>query len=83
MQVLVNDLRFNLYIILYKRILVIWIALGFIVLLALLFSGVKGLALFGGGVLWLILNALGIFATMWIKIKVLKVDFFFKSLTIL
>jgi hypothetical protein len=69
MQVLTNDLRFNLYITLYKRILVIWIALGFIVLLALLFSGVKGLALFGGGVLWLIINALGIFATMWIKIK--------------
>jgi hypothetical protein len=58
---------------LYKRILVIWIVLGFIVLLALLFSGVKGLALFGGGVLWLIINALGIFATMWIKIKVSKV----------
>jgi hypothetical protein len=70
MQVLVNDLRFNLYITLYKRILVIWIALGFVVLLTLLFSGVKGLALFGGGVLWLIINALGIFASMWIKIKV-------------
>lgn len=75
MQVLLNDMRFNLYIILYKRILVIWIAFGFIVLLILLFSGVKGLALFGGGVLWLIINALGIFVSMWVKIKVLKLLF--------
>ncbi|RWS07066.1 uncharacterized protein B4U79_04036 [Dinothrombium tinctorium] len=68
-QILVNDYRFKLYIIFYKRILVVWIALGFVVLLSLLFNGVKGMALFGGGVLWLIINALGIFLTMWIKLK--------------
>ncbi|RWS25621.1 uncharacterized protein B4U80_04728 [Leptotrombidium deliense] len=72
MQVLVNDYRFKLYIIFYKRILVVWIALGFVVLLTLLFHGVKGMALFGGGVLWLIINALGIFFSMWIKIKLYR-----------
>lgn len=47
-----------------------WILMGFIVLLALLFSGVKGVALFGAGVIWLLLNASGIFVCMWIKIRV-------------
>ncbi|CAG2169756.1 unnamed protein product, partial [Oppiella nova] len=68
-QVLVNDLRFNLYITLYKRMLVMWIALGFIILLSLLFSGIKGLPLFVGGVIWLVINVFGIFATMYLKVK--------------
>ena len=72
MEVLVNDLRFHLYITLYKRILVIWVALGIIILLSLLFSGAKGMTLFAGGIIWLIINSSGIFASMWIKIKVNK-----------
>lgn len=72
MEVLVNDLRFNLYITLYKRVLVIWVALGIIILLSLLFSGAKGMTLFVGGIIWLIMNSSGIFASMWIKIKVNK-----------
>lgn len=69
MEVLVNDFRFNCYNICYKRILMAWILLGFLVLLALLFSGVRGIVLFGAGVIWLLLNASGIFVCMWIKIR--------------
>ncbi|XP_022644781.1 transmembrane protein 268-like isoform X1 [Varroa destructor] len=69
LQILTNDLRFTLYNILYKRILLMWMLMGFVILLSLLFSGTKGLALFGGGVFWLIVNAVGIFAFMYIKLK--------------
>ncbi|GFY75291.1 uncharacterized protein TNIN_12151 [Trichonephila inaurata madagascariensis] len=72
MQVLVNDVRFNLYNVCYKRVLIMWIMLGFIILLSLLFSGVRGLALFGGGIVWLIVNAVGIFVCMWLKIKLYR-----------
>ncbi|XP_011502937.1 PREDICTED: uncharacterized protein LOC105366256 isoform X2 [Ceratosolen solmsi marchali] len=69
MELLVNDVRFNMYNICYKRILVIWIFTAFVVLLGLLFSGVTGLTLFGLGVMWLVLNAAAIFLCMFIKIK--------------
>lgn len=71
MQVLVHDMRFSLYNICYKRLLLAWVLLGFFILLCLLFSGVRGLALFGGGVVWLVVNALGIFVCMWLKFKLL------------
>lgn len=64
-----NDVRFNMYNVCYKRILVLWIFTAFIVLLGLLFSGVTGLTLFGLGVMWLVLNAAAIFFCMFIKIK--------------
>lgn len=64
-----NDVRFNMYNICYKRILVLWIFTAFVVLLGLLFSGVTGLTLFGLGVMWLVLNAAAIFFCMFIKIK--------------
>ncbi|XP_034948189.1 transmembrane protein 268 isoform X2 [Chelonus insularis] len=69
MELLVNDVRFNMYNICYKRILVLWIFTAFIILLGLLFSGVTGLTLFGLGIMWLILNAAAIFLCMFIKIK--------------
>jgi len=69
MEILTNDVRFNVYNICYKRILVAWIFTAFFVLLGLLFSGVTGLTLFGLGVMWLVLNAAAIFLCMWIKIK--------------
>ncbi|XP_014217095.1 transmembrane protein 268 [Copidosoma floridanum] len=69
MELLVNDVRFNMYNICYKRILVVWIFTAFVVLLGLLFSGVTGLTLFGLGVMWLLLNAAAIFLCMFIKIK--------------
>ncbi|XP_011154407.1 transmembrane protein 268 isoform X2 [Harpegnathos saltator] len=69
MELLVNDVRFNMYNVCYKRILVLWIFTAFVVLLGLLFSGVTGLTLFGLGVMWLILNAAAIFVCMFIKIK--------------
>merc|ERR1712113_14423 len=56
----------------YKRILVIWIVLAFVILLSLLFSGFQGIELFACGVVWLILNAGAIFFCMWIKIKLNK-----------
>lgn len=71
MQVLVHDVRFTLYNVCYKRLLLVWVLLGFFILLCLLFSGVRGLALFGGGVVWLVVNALGIFVCMWLKFKLL------------
>ncbi|KAH8034365.1 hypothetical protein HPB51_023495 [Rhipicephalus microplus] len=69
MNVLVHDMRFTLYNVCYKRLLLVWVLLGFFILLCLLFSGVRGLALFGGGVVWLVVNALGIFVCMWLKFK--------------
>lgn len=69
MELLVNDVRFNLYNVFYKRILVLWIFLGFIILLAILFTTPPGLRLFGAGVLWLVINAVTIFFCMYAKIK--------------
>lgn len=69
MELLVNDVRFTMYNICYKRILVIWVTLAFIVLLGLLFSGTNGLTLFGLGIGWLVLNAAAIFLSMYIKFK--------------
>ncbi|KAF5287719.1 hypothetical protein FQA39_LY15739 [Lamprigera yunnana] len=72
MELLVNDVRFTLYNVCYKRILIVWILLAFIVLLGLLFSGLNGLLLFGLGVAWLILNAVAIFFSMWLKFKLAR-----------
>lgn len=72
MELLVNDYRFTLYNICYKRILVVWITVAFVVLLGLLFSGLTGLALFGLGIGWLVLNVAAIFLSMWIKFKLAR-----------
>ncbi|XP_070140116.1 uncharacterized protein [Drosophila kikkawai] len=69
METLVNDYRFTVYNICYKRILVCWILFAFAVLLALLFSGLQGVALFALGVGWLFLNAAAIFLCMWVKLR--------------
>ncbi|XP_055386408.1 hybrid signal transduction histidine kinase L isoform X1 [Condylostylus longicornis] len=69
MESLVNDYRFTLYNICYKRVLVCWITFAFCVLLVLLFSGLQGIALFALGVAWLFLNAAAIFACMWMKLR--------------
>uniref|UniRef100_A0A8D8PUZ9 Transmembrane protein C9orf91 homolog n=1 Tax=Cacopsylla melanoneura TaxID=428564 RepID=A0A8D8PUZ9_9HEMI len=69
MELLTNDVRFTLYNVCYKRVLVCWVLTAFIVLLAILFSGVQGLVLFALGILWLVINAAAIFLCMWIKIK--------------
>jgi len=72
MEKLTSDMRFTIYNICYKRILVIWIVTAFIILLSLLFSGFQGIELFACGVVWLIMNAGAIFFCMWIKIKLNK-----------
>ncbi|ERL95391.1 transmembrane protein 268 isoform X1 [Dendroctonus ponderosae] len=69
MELLVNDVRFTLYNVCYKRVLVVWITLAFVVLLSLLFSGTNGLTLFGLGIGWLVLNAAAIFLSMYVKFK--------------
>ncbi|XP_059619366.1 uncharacterized protein LOC132263566 isoform X2 [Phlebotomus argentipes] len=69
METLVNDYRFTLYNICYKRVLVCWILFAFAVLLGLLFSGLTGITLFVLGVAWLFLNAAAIFLCMWIKLR--------------
>ncbi|XP_037960725.1 cAMP-dependent protein kinase catalytic subunit-like [Teleopsis dalmanni] len=69
METLVNDYRFTVYNICYKRILVCWILFAFAVLLTLLFSGLQGVALFSLGVGWLFLNAAAIFLCMWVKLR--------------
>lgn len=70
MSQLVNDYRFTLYNVCYKRILMLWILLGFVILLIILFSGLSQLELFGAGIGWLMVNAGAIFLCMWVKIKV-------------
>ena len=70
LEKLTSDMRFTIYVMMYKRILVIWIVTAFIILLSLLFSGFQGINLFACGVVWLILNAGAIFFCMWVKIKV-------------
>nr|XP_045605734.1 transmembrane protein 268-like isoform X3 [Procambarus clarkii]XP_045605735.1 transmembrane protein 268-like isoform X3 [Procambarus clarkii] len=72
MSQLVNDYRFTLYSVCYKRILMAWIFLGFAILLCILFSGLSQLALFGAGIAWLMINAAAIFFCMWVKIKLNK-----------
>lgn len=69
METLVNDYRFTLYNICYKRILCCWIIFAFSVLMGLLFSGLNGIALFSLGVGWLFLNASAIFLCMWLKLR--------------
>lgn len=69
METLVNDYRFTLYNICYKRILCCWIVFAFSVLMGLLFSGLNGIALFSLGVGWLFLNASAIFLCMWLKLR--------------
>ncbi|CAH1108840.1 unnamed protein product [Psylliodes chrysocephalus] len=69
MELLVNDVRFSLYNVCYKRVLFLWITVAFIVLLGLLFSGLEGLTLFGLGIGWLILNAGAIFLSMYLKFR--------------
>jgi len=69
LEKLTTDIRFTLYNILYKRILVIWIFSAFMVLIGILFSRQQGLTLFGLGVAWLLCNALAIFLCMWVKLK--------------
>lgn len=69
METLVNDYRFTMYNVLYKRVLMIWITVAFCVLLGLLFSGTTGILLFSLGVSWLFLNAIAIFFCMWLKLR--------------
>lgn len=69
LRILINDYRFTSYMIFYKRIVFFWISLGFLLLMGLLFSGVRGLPLFSGGLLWLIMNAFGIFICIYIKFR--------------
>jgi len=69
LEKLTTDMRFTLYNILYKRILVIWIFSAFMVLIGILFSRKQGLMLFGLGVGWLMCNAMAIFLCMWVKLK--------------
>ncbi|XP_077285999.1 uncharacterized protein LOC143911120 isoform X2 [Arctopsyche grandis] len=72
MELLVNDVRFTLYNICYKRVLICWIFLAFVVLMSLLFSGLTGLTLFSFGVVWLLLNAAAIFICMWLKLQLAR-----------
>ncbi|KAB7508018.1 Transmembrane protein C9orf91-like protein [Armadillidium nasatum] len=72
MSQLINDHRFTLYNICYKRILMAWITLAFIILLCILFANFQHFAMFGAGIAWLMVNAGAIFLCMWIKIKLNK-----------
>ncbi|XP_035914988.1 uncharacterized protein LOC118513403 isoform X3 [Anopheles stephensi] len=72
MDTLVNDYRFTLYNICYKRVLIVWILFAFIVLIGLLFSGFYGITLLSLGVAWLFLNAAAIFLCMWVKLKLAR-----------
>lgn len=72
METLVNDVRFTLYNICYKRVLLVWVIFAFSVLFGFLFSGLKGIALFSLGVGWLFLNVGAIFFCMWLKLRLAR-----------
>lgn len=72
METLVNDFRFTLYNVCYKRVLLVWVVFAFCVLLGLLFSGLRGIPLFSLGVGWLFLNAAAIFMCMWVKLRLAR-----------
>merc|ERR1711953_1589155 len=72
LEKLTRDMRFTMFNIFYKRILVVWIFTAFMILLGILFSRQMGLVLFGLGVAWLICNAMAIFLCMWLKLKLSK-----------
>lgn len=72
METLVNDYRFTMYNICYKRVLVCWILFAFCVLLGILFSGLTGITLFSLGVAWLFLNAAAVFMCMWVKLRLAR-----------
>ena len=50
LEKLTRDMRFTMFNIFYKRILVVWIFTAFMLLLGILFSRQMGLVLFGLGV---------------------------------
>lgn len=72
METLVNDYRFTMYNICYKRVLVCWILFAFFVLMGILFSGLTGITLFSLGVAWLFLNAIAIFVCMFVKLRLAR-----------
>lgn len=72
MSILVHDHRFTMFNMLYKRLVFIWISLGFVFLMSLLLSGARGTSLFVGGFIWLIMNAIGVFACLCFKFKLLQ-----------
>ncbi|XP_031616918.1 uncharacterized protein LOC116336876 isoform X2 [Contarinia nasturtii] len=72
METLVNDFRFTLYNVCYKRVLLVWVVFALCVMLGLLFSGLKGIPLFSLGVGWLFLNAAAIFMCMWVKLRLAR-----------
>lgn len=69
---LVNDYRFNAYIVFYKKVTLIWLTLGFFILFSLLFSNAEGVILFFGMLIWILINAFGFLLTWWLKIKMLR-----------
>ncbi|XP_055335507.1 protein transport protein Sec31A-like [Paramacrobiotus metropolitanus] len=69
LDVLVTNYRFRTYVILYKRVIGIWLFITLVVLLALLFSGLRGLSLFVAGLLWLIFSGLGMCLCLYGKKK--------------
>lgn len=72
LETLVNDYRFSLYNICYKRILLCWVIFSFLVLIGILFSGLAGIKLFSLGVTWLFLNAGAIFLCMFVKVNLAR-----------
>ena len=72
MQMLINDYRFNLYIVFYKKVTLIWLTLGFCILFSLLFSNAEGLILFFGILIWIFINAFSFLLTCLFKTKMLR-----------
>ncbi|XP_014666965.1 PREDICTED: uncharacterized protein LOC106808663 isoform X2 [Priapulus caudatus] len=66
-EFLTNDGRFELYTMLYRRILVIWFLISVVILIVFCSVGIRGLELFGGVIVWLIILAVGVFLCMYAK----------------
>lgn len=64
---LTNDYRFNLFIIFYKRIMMIWIITSVLLLLLILFSGMIGAWLFISAMSWVLINSMSIFIVLYLK----------------
>ncbi|GAU97814.1 hypothetical protein RvY_09045 [Ramazzottius varieornatus] len=69
LEVLVKDYRFRIFAVLYKRLIGIWLLLTVIVLLVLLFTGLRGINLFVAGLIWLIVAGTGMCFCLYAKKK--------------
>lgn len=70
LEMLVKDYRFRIHTVLYKRLIGIWLLITVVVLLVLLFTGLRGINLFVAGLIWLIIAGSGMCFCLYAKKKI-------------